>query len=167
TILRSNAQVRLNAQQALRGLELKTPAKIECIQRRKHYRVGVSGLKLADIELARPHDGHDDRCSINGRIGPGRIINISAGGMTLLFDISVLKRAKIGERFFGTLTIPGHPEALHLLLEARHARNIVSSESLLVGFAFRPWVGMEFRHAQRTLTRVVTELERKLLQRTH
>jgi len=167
TIQQSSAQVRLNAHQALRGLELQVPGKIESIQRRAHYRVRVSGLDFADVELARPEAGCEDRCLTDGRIGPGRVINLSAGGITLLFATSVLKEANIGDRFFGTLRLPDPPQEWYMLLEVRHTKLVSSSASLLVGLSFRPWIGGELPRAQRALTRVVTELERKLLQRTH
>ncbi len=166
-IQRSHAPVRLNASQTLRGLELRAPGTVDAIQRRKHFRVGASGLNLDDVVLARPVRGREDCCRVDGRIGPGRIINISTAGAMLLFDTSILKQAKIGARFFGTLKLEGAPQELPMLLEVRHTKRVSSSESFLVGFAFRPWVGADLPKIQGMLTRIVTEFERKLLQRTH
>ncbi|MBU0717915.1 MAG: PilZ domain-containing protein [Planctomycetes bacterium] len=157
--------VRLNERHRILGIALRKPRSIKRSQRRAHLRVSLAGTEPVVVHLARPHPSISDACAIDGRVGQGQIVNLSAGGILVLIDNRIMSTAKVGERFYMTFGMPEVEEPFNMLGTVRHLRVVESSDSLRVAMAFRPWRGIRMDAEQRRIQTYVAGRERLFLRR--
>jgi len=105
--LKDRVVFQLNKQQRLRGIALAKPASVSEEQRRNNFRVSLVGSKATPVSIVRAHDQISDACRIDGYVGTGQIVNLSASGMGLQVDRSVLPKAAEGELYYLTFDLEG------------------------------------------------------------
>jgi hypothetical protein len=93
------------------------------------------------------------------------MINLSTGGVSVLVRRQHLRRASYNERFFLTFALPETEGEFCMVGSVRHTQTIDVSGSLRVGFAFHPWGGRDLNADQRSISRFITQHERRLLRR--
>lgn len=147
------------------GVALRRPKGLAESQRRAHVRVSVAAGDAIGVYVVRPSPKTPNACEIDEAHPMGRILNVSAGGMTILLPSDGLHRSKANDRFFLTFAIPDVEGDFHLLGSLRHTRKVESSDSLRVSFAFKPWDGSVLRFEQRRIERFIVQREREQLRR--
>jgi c-di-GMP-binding flagellar brake protein YcgR len=164
-ITASDIRVRLNEQEQVPGIALRRPTSVAQAQRRGYYRMSLAGSKPIDVELARVDPRVRDACPIDGRVGTGRMHNLSARGVALLVPRRTLGNAELGEQFYLTFRLPGIDDEICVLATVKHAVLVQPSNLFKIGLAFVPWAGLDFDRCQTELTRVIANLERRMLRR--
>ena len=147
------------------GVALRRPKDFAESQRRAHVRVSVAAGDAIRVYVARPSPKTPNACEIDEAYSVGRVLNASAGGMTILLPSDGLRQSKVNDRFFLTFTLPDVAGDFHLLGSLRHTRKVESSDSLRGSFAFKPWDGSVLRFDQRRIQRFIVEREREHLRR--
>lgn len=147
------------------GVALRRPKDFAESQRRAHVRVSVAAGDAIRVYVARPSPKTPNACEIDEAYSVGRVLNVSAGGMTILLPSDGLRQSKVNDRFFLTFTLPDVAGDFHLLGSLRHTRKVESSDSLRGSFAFKPWDGSVLRFDQRRIQRFIVEREREHLRR--
>ncbi|MCH8147727.1 MAG: PilZ domain-containing protein [Planctomycetes bacterium] len=147
------------------GVALRRPPGLSESQRRAHVRVSVAAGDAIQVFVAPRTTNTPNACAVDAAHPLGRMLNVAAGGMTVLVPIDDLRRSKENDRFFLTFTLPEFGGDFHLLGSLRHTRKVEKSDSLRVSFAFKTWDGSELRNDQRRIERFIVEREREILRR--
>lgn len=147
------------------GVALRRPKDLAESQRRTHVRISVAAGDAIQVHVARPSPKTPNACTIDEAHPVGRLLNVSAGGMTILLPSNGLRRSKVNDRFFLTFALPDVEGDFYLLGSLRHTRKVESSDSLRGSFAFKPWDGSVLRLDQRRIQRFIVEREREHLRR--
>jgi c-di-GMP-binding flagellar brake protein YcgR len=158
-------RVKLNDQQRVSGVALRRPTAVKPVQRRAHYRISLAGGDPIVAGVARAHPEIPDACPIDGRLGEGRIADLSARGLALLVDRRVSATMKRGDVFFLTFNLPGVDDRFRMKGTVRHSSGVQPNHSVKVGFAFVAWEGQSFNRCQMEIARFIAELERRMLRR--
>lgn len=161
----TGVRARLNERTRVLGITLRRPTSISELQRRANYRISLAGCDPVDVQLTRPHPTIPDASPVKKWAVTGRIVNISARGIALLVDCRHLRRAKPGEKFYLTFTLPEIEEEFVMLAVARHTSIVSHSDMLRIGLAFADWAGRNFEQTQQEITRFIADLERRMLRR--
>lgn len=160
-----NRFVRLNARHIVPGIALRKPKTFSPSQRRASLRISLANIDPINVVLARPHRDIPDACWIDAEPIRAWLIDLSAGGVSVLADRTVLGRARRGEPFFLSFVLGPDEDEFNMLGTVRQSRVVEASNSLRVGLGFRPWRGGNFTRDQQRISRVVTTFERRLLRR--
>lgn len=147
------------------GIALRRPKKLTESQRRTHVRISVAAGDAIQVCVSRPSPKTPNACSMDGEHAVARLLNVSAGGMTILLPSNGLARCKVNDRFFLTFALPDIEGEFHLVGSLRHTRKVETSGSLRGSFAFKPWDGNVLRLDQRRIERFIVERERVNLRR--
>jgi c-di-GMP-binding flagellar brake protein YcgR len=158
--------VQLNAEMRVRGAAMLLPDAIREGQRREHFRLAIAGatltarvVPLAEVEaFACPVKGPVVRCDIT---------NVSIGGLLITAPAELADYLKPQGKLFVLLPldIDNKPVEVNALCEVRHVMKLQERLTNRVGLAFVTWPGTDPTLMQRTLTRYIVELERKMLRR--
>ncbi len=166
TIIEDDAvKIRLNAEQQVRGLQLRRPAMILESQRRAHFRVSLAASDPIGVTVAACHPRFRDACAIDVQPAHGRLLNISAGGVALLLSTRELRRVRVNDCFYLGFGLPEVEGEFNMLATVRHAVSVPSSESVRVGTAFLPWSGIDLRADLRRIVGFIADCERRSLRR--
>lgn len=157
--------VRLNARQRVPGIAMRKPTAVRYSQRRANLRVSVVGYDPISVRLVRPHPMIADACLLDGQVITGWILDVSAGGLSVLVDRRVLQSSSPGERFYLDFALPGVEDDFCMLGIIRHCQVVVRSDSLRLGIGFLPWRDTAWKRDQRRLSRFIVDHERRLLRR--
>ena len=147
------------------GVALRRPQRVTASQRRTHVRVSVSAGDPIQVHAAPSSLKTSNACPIDACHYVGRMLNLSAGGMTVLFHSEELRKGKMNDRFFLTFTLPDAPGEFYMLGSLRHARKVESSDSWRISYAFKPWEGSSLRSDQHRITQFIAQREREYLRR--
>jgi len=158
-------QVPLNSRQKVPGMALALPTTIRESQRREHFRISLAGCGPVIVDLAAAAPNVPDACDLAVGVMRGRLIDLSAGGISVSVDRRAAHDVAIGQRLFVSFQLPGVEERFDMLGAVRHRRRVVQSESVRLGLSFRAWGDQSLQAAQSRLTRFITEHERRLLRR--
>ena len=147
------------------GVALRKPTSLSESQRRTHVRVSVAAGEAIQVFVVHRSGKTPNACAVDAAHPLGRLLNVSAGGMTVLLPMDGLRRSKENDRFFLTFALPQGGGDFHLLGSLRHTRKVERSDSLRVSFAFKPWDGSALRNDQMRIERFIVEREREILRR--
>ncbi len=161
----SGLSVLLNAHQRVSGISLRQPFVLTDSQRRCNLRVSVLGYDPISIMLVEPHPEITDACPIDAHIIAGWIVDVSAGGASVLLQQDALPRGKSGQHFYLNFMLPAVEHEFSMLGVVRNFHRVESSESMRLGIKFRPWRGRIYQRDQHRISRFVTAHERRLLKR--
>lgn len=158
-------RVRIDAGRWGMGCAFRRPDSVRRSQRRRHLRMSMAGCDPITVEAVRPDPTVSTACAVDAERTCGRLVDLSCGGAAVLFDRAAWGGCRSGERFYLRFVIPGEPAEFSMLGLVRHTRLIASSESMRIGFGFRPWYRGQLIHDQRRLARFIATLERQSLRR--
>lgn len=147
------------------GITLRRPRSLSSSQRRAHVRVSLHASEPVCIWLAQAVGSDPEGCHIDAVHFVGRMLNLSAGGASVLVEDLPSNRAEPGDRYFLSFQLPGHSESYCLLGSVRHIRIVESSGSYRIAFAFKPWNGAPLKRDQQHILRFIVEQERAQLRR--
>lgn len=155
----------LNERQQVIGALLDHPHRLRQAQRRNYYRISIAGREACPIVVARAHPTAANACPVGGAVGVGEIVNISGGGASVLLNEVQSDSAAMGHRLNVLFRLPGMDDMLWMHCVVRHARDVPSKRAVRLGIEFVAQPGQDFARSQQEITRVITEIERKMLQR--
>ena len=161
----ASRMVRLNARQVVPGIALRKPKSISPSQRRASLRISLANADPINIVLVRPHRDIPDACWIDAEPIRAWLIDLSAGGTSVLADRAVFGRVRRSEPFFLSFALGPDDEEFNMLGIVRQSRIVEASNSLRVGFSFRPWGAGNFVRDQQRISRLVATFERSALRR--
>lgn len=164
-LLSQRCPYRLNKEQQVLGALLGLPHRLRQAQRRSHYRIAITGREGCPIVIAKAHPTTANACPVGGAVGVGEIVNISGGGASVLLNAAKSKRSDLGHRLNVLFRLPGMDEMLWMHCVVRHAREVPTSGAVRLGLEFVGQPGQDFARCRQEITRVITEIERKMLQR--
>jgi len=147
------------------GIALRKPEAVAPSQRRASVRVSVLGCDPIHVISARPCSSGASACSLEGPVYLGWMVDVSAGGLSMVLDRQAAKLVRRGDRLFMTFCLPGVEGTFNLLGSVRHLREVAEGESIRLAAAFRPWDGGHLRTDQQRIARFVAERERTMLKR--
>jgi len=165
TLLSQRWPYRLNEAQQVMGALLRHPQRLRQAQRRSHYRIAITGREGCPIVIAKAHPTTANACPVGGAVGVGDIVNISGGGASVLLHVAKSKMSEMGHRLNVLFRLPGMNDLLWMHCVVRHAREIPTSGAVRLGLEFVAQPGQDFARCRQEITRVITEIERKMLQR--
>lgn len=147
------------------GVALRRPQSVTASQRRAHVRVSLSAGDPIQVHAAPSSSKTLNTCPIDARHYVGRMLNLSAGGITVLFHSDELRKGKLNDRFFLTFTLPDASGEFYMLGSLRHRRKIESNDSWRVSYAFKPWDGSQLRSDRQCIAQFIAQREREHLRR--
>ena len=147
------------------GVALQRPTGLSKSQRRAHVRVSVAAGDAIRVFVVRSSAGTPNACVIDAAHAVGRMLNLSAGGMTVLLPSDGIRRSQVNDRFFLTFALPEVEGDFFLFGSLRHTRKVESSDSLRVSFAFKTSDGSVLRLDQKRMEQFIVERERENLRR--
>lgn len=147
------------------GVALRRPQRVTVSQRRAHVRVSVSAGDAIHVHAAPSFLKTSNACPIDACHYVGRMLNLSAGGMAILFHTEELRKCRLNDRFFLTFTLPNTSGEFCMLGSLRHARKVESSDSWRVSYTFKPWDGSKMRSEQHRIAQFIAQREREHLRR--
>lgn len=160
-----NRFVRLNARQVVPGIALRKPKTVAPSQRRANLRISLANYDPISVVLVHPHPDIPDACWIDAHALSAWLIDLSGGGTSVLVDRMILGRVRRGEQFYLTFFLPLDGGWFNMLGTVRQCRTVEVSNSLRIGFNFRPWPGSNFAQDQQRVSRFVAAFERRILRR--
>ena len=147
------------------GIALRKPIVIAKSQRRSHLRILTIGYDPIDVGIATPAAGLPSACSLDAPRGNGWMVDLSAGGLSVVVDRRIFAPGNRGDRFFMNFRLPGHTRGFNMLGSVRHSRPVSSGVSLRVAMSFCKWGVGPIRNEQRRIARFVADHERRMLRR--
>lgn len=134
-VVRSRVEVDLNRQRRVPGVALGMPSAVRKQQRREQFR-----LSLARTDVpASLHGTSPDAVDVVPLDAPrfkGRIVNISLGGLGVLYDTSACPPLTSGMTLFVQFTLPEIELGFVFPVEARHVRHVRDEADRIVGLRF-------------------------------
>ncbi len=162
-VRRVHCSVQLNQQLRVPGVSLGVPPSIKEQQRRTDFRLSLASHAKIDIIV---HTGSP----LNGGSAPAKtkvlrpgIINISCGGMCVLFDLGDSKPWQSGDIFFLSFQLPEVSDRFLFMAELRHKRPIERRENCVIGFKFLPWSLVPTQKQLVEVTKFIATEQRKQL----
>jgi len=158
--------VPINERQRVPGIALDPPQQLEEQQRRRDYRVTIPLSEVVLVELVGMDPAVPDACPIGARRYEARLLDISAGGMSLLGERRAFRTLAAESFCYATLRLPASERTLNLLLEVRHAVDLWELRQRRIGCAIVAWRGSNPNADTRAILRYATfEQRRQLAQR--
>ncbi len=155
--------VSINDRQRVPGIVLDPPDQIEEQQRRRDYRVTLASDQVLTVELVAMDPAVPNACPVGARRYEARLIDISAGGMSLAGERRAFRTLVEECCCFATFHLPGSSRPLDLLLEVRHAVDVWESRQRRIGCAIVPWRSSHANADTRAILRFVTQEQRRQL----
>ncbi len=125
----------LNHRKSIVGMALKVPTEVSEEQRRHDFRLSLARYDItATLHETSPQDVNS--APISAAQFAGRLINISATGLGMLFDTDRCPKCSHWDIFYIQYCLPKINEPFVLLVEVRHARAIHDGLEKIVGFKF-------------------------------
>jgi c-di-GMP-binding flagellar brake protein YcgR len=153
--------VNINATTRVRGISIVRPASIDSGQRRSDFRVSVASYDPIVVCMHDAPSIRPDVCPIDAGRFAGRLVNISVGGASVRVGSEQRRSFQDGDYFFISFSVPGEGCEQVFLAELRHARRILDGDAHLLGLQFQNWPEFEMRSKRKSLSRIVTDVERK------
>lgn len=168
-VITGKTLIRLNEQKSVLGLILRRPMSILHGQRRNHFRVSLVNEEAVVVSL---HAADEDAetgavsCPIAGPRFHARLVNLSAGGVSLLARASDVGDVLVGGRLFLALKLPGDESVYEMYCDVRQRRAISDGAAVRLGLRFKAWPDLRtLSRQQEHLQRHITILQRQQLKR--
>ena len=147
------------------GVVLRRPESIASSQRRSSVRVSVAGCDPIRVVSTTPFPGAYAACSLMGPIYHSWMVDISAGGLSMVMDRDSARSIQRGGELFLTFCLPDIEGDFNMLGRVRHMREVAQGESVRLALAFRSWQNGSLRSDQQRIARFVAARERTMLKR--
>ena len=147
------------------GIALRKPIVIAKSQRRSHLRILTVGYDPINVDIAASDAHLPGACRLDAPRISGWMVDLSAGGLSVVVDKRVFLPARRGERFFMTFRLPGLTRELNMLGSVRHSRPVSSGTSMRVAMSFCKWGDGPITSEQRRIARFVADHERRMFRR--
>lgn len=147
------------------GIALLRPAVVARSQRRANVRVSMVGYDPVQVILAAACPSGVEACLLRTPLLIGWMVDLSAGGFSVLVDRRRHKKPKRGNHYFVTFRLPGVDEEFNLSGSVRHFRAASGGESIRLALALMDWNGSRLKRDQDRLSRFVADHERRMLRR--
>lgn len=147
------------------GIVLRRPKSVSPSQRRANVRVSVVGCDPIRVISAKPCASGAAACSLDGPVYYGWMIDVSAGGLSMVLDRRSARLVRCGDEFYVTFCLPDVDGDFNLFGTVRHLREVAGGESIRLALAFRNWPGGRLRPDQQRIAHFVAERERLILRR--
>lgn len=147
------------------GIVLRKPKEVVPSQRRANVRVSVLGCDPIRVISAKPFPSRAAACSLEGPVYHGWMVDVSAGGLSIVVDRQMGRLIRRGDRLYVTFCLPDLEGEFNVLGSVRHLREVAEGESIRLAMAFRSWPGGRLRFDQQRIARFVAERERSMLRR--
>lgn len=164
-IMEENREIRVNDSQTQAGIALRMPIVIAKSQRRSHLRVLTVGYDPISVDIAVPDSETAGACKLDAPRINGWMVDLSAGGLSVVVDQRVFPSACRGDRYYLTFRLPGLTREFNMLGSVRHSRPVKSGASLRVALSFCRWGIGHTRSEQRRVARFVANHELRMLRR--
>lgn len=164
-VVRCHCPVKLNATQRVAGIALAMPSEVLEQQRRSDFRLSLAGCEAiqAELHLGSPDGGGS--APIDALRFSARMINISAGGLSLLVDLRAARQWTLNSTFFISFSLPEIEGEFRMLVELRHERRIHERKSVVAGFRFLPWDLVPLKASVRQIMKFTAAQQRRRLKR--
>lgn len=134
TVLQPLIRIELNRDKKVLGIALAAPNLLTEEQRRQAYRLSLAKYEVKALLHDAAADG--ESAPIQARHFTGRVVNISVGGMAVLFEAKLCPHLKSGELFMATLSLPNQDDPFCFVAETRHIRRVREGLFTMSGFRF-------------------------------
>ncbi len=147
------------------GIVLRRPMSVAPSQRRANVRVSVVGCDPIQVISAKPCASGVSACALEGPVYHGWMVDLSAGGLSMVLDRESARVVQRGDHLFMTFCLPDVCGAFNLYASVRHVREVAEGESIRLAAAFCTWDGGHLRTDQQRIAHFVAERERVMLKR--
>ncbi|MEW6198126.1 MAG: PilZ domain-containing protein [Planctomycetota bacterium] len=161
-VVRPVVTLDLNRRRQVTGVALRMPAELRKQQRREQFRLSLAKADVA----ANLHKTSADAIDVVPRDAPrftGRIVNISLGGVAVLYDVGRTPPLAPGEVLFVEFTLPEAKSPLVFPVEVRHFRSVRDDESRICGLRFLDTAAPAVREQVQQLNKFIAEEQRRQL----
>jgi c-di-GMP-binding flagellar brake protein YcgR len=147
------------------GIVLRRPTSVSPSQRRASVRVSVMGCDPIQVISAKPCASGAVACSLDDPVYHGWMIDISAGGLSMVIDRESARPVRCGDELYVTFRLPDGDSEFNMFASVRHLRPVAEGESIRLALAFRNWPGGRLKPDRQRIARFVAERERLILKR--
>lgn len=117
------------------ALRLGVPERMHKIERRRHERLDMSGDELTEVAFwLGGRTGKPDEASVDAPVWPGRVLDISKGGMLVRTSYGAAKYVEVGDIVGVQITFGGNEMPIVVDAQVRHCAR--DGEMALIGLEF-------------------------------
>lgn len=161
-VVRPRVEVDLNRQRRIVGVALRMPAQLRKQQRREQFRLSLAKADVA----ANLHKTSADAADVVPLDAPrfrGRVVNISLGGVGVLYDVSRTPPLAPGEILFIEFALPEAESPFVFPVEVRHLRSVRDDENRICGLRFLDTTAPAVRGQVQRLNKFIAAEQRRQL----
>lgn len=168
SVVAAHCVINLNSRKQVKGIALTRPAQIRKGQRRGSYRISIAASLSIPAILHEADMVEGSACPMDARRwSNGKVVDLSLGGMSVMFDREPPHHFRVGRSIFVGFTLPLEDREVIALSEIRQIRPLHDGASCRLGLAFLPWPHeRHFRaNVEQVMQRFIAKLERQTLRR--
>lgn len=161
-VVRPRVEVDLNRQRRIVGVALRTPGQLRKQQRREQFRLSLAKADVA-ASLHKTSVDVADVVPLDAPRFSGRVVNISLGGVGVLYDVGRAPPLAPGEVLFIEFALPEVESPFVLPVEVRHIRGVRHDENRICGLRFLDTTAPLIREQVAQLNKFLADEQRRQL----